>query len=207
MKIKHFSVPPLNNNAYILWDEKTAEAVVIDPSQGGDIIIKFVEKENLIVRMVLNTHYHFDHVFDNPKLKKRFTIPFFMHKADIPYYEKDTMAEQFLKIKMEKVDINVGLKEGDKITFGKQELTVFHTPGHSEGSICFYAQKEATLFSGDTLFKGTYGRVDLPGSDPEKMKKSLARLATFPIATKILPGHGEETILEKEIEWLKEFKK
>lgn len=207
MKYERLTGPPLNNNSYIVWDENTFEAIVIDPAQGSKQIIEFAKKENLTILMIVNTHYHFDHTFENAALKNMVKTPVLMHGADISYYEKDTMAENFLKIKQEKVTINVALKEGDRVKFGHEELAVLHTPGHSTGSICLYSSKHALLFTGDTLFAGTYGRVDLPGSDPTKMNESLGRLARFPSGTHLLPGHGKETELGNELWWLEKFKK
>ncbi len=206
MQVEKFICGPLNNNSYLVWDEKTSDAAVIDPSKAAEQILQFIKKKKLKIAGILNTHYHFDHVFDNAKLKKETNVGVMMHGADVPYYEKDGMAKKFIKEELEKVEINVWLKEGDAIKFGNERLNVIHTPGHSEGSICLYSQDDAILFTGDTLFAGTYGRVDLPGSDADKMKKSLARLANFPELTKVYPGHAKETVLNQELEWLNKFK-
>ncbi len=203
MKFKKIAGAPLNNNTYVVWDEDTFEAIVIDPAQASTETVQFAKDNGLTILFIVNTHYHFDHTFENVALKRATNAPILMHGADITYYEKDTMAEKFIKTKQEKATINVALKEGDKVRFGREELVVMHTPGHSEGSICLYAKKEGILFSGDTLFAGTYGRVDLPGGNAEKMNMSLARLAQFPALVQVLPGHGNETTIEKEIEWLK----
>lgn len=207
MKFEKIVVPPLHNNSYIVWDEKTNEAVVIDPAQGADKILEFAINNNLNIKGIVNTHYHFDHVFENAKLRKATNASLMMHGKDIPYYEKDDMSEKMNKGKVEKTTVNAAVRESDVIRFGKEDLIVIHTPGHTEGSICLYHEKEAILFTGDTLFAGTYGRVDLPGSDPNKMKETLARLADFPVGTKIYPGHSKETTIEAELEWLKKFKK
>ena len=206
MKFEKIICGPLNNNAYVVWDETSMKAVVIDPSKAGSQIIDFIDKNNLQALGIINTHYHFDHVFDNAKMKRSFTAAFMMHGADVPFYENDKISEKFTDEKIEKVEINTWLKDGDRIRFGKEELVATHTPGHSEGSVCLYSNKHGLLFSGDTLFAGTYGRLDLPGGDGDKMKKSLARLANFPKGTHVLPGHGAETTIEKELEWLGKFK-
>ncbi len=206
MKFEKFVVPPLNNNAYLVWDEKTNEAIVIDPAQGSDKLLEFTIEKNLNIRGIVNTHYHFDHVFENAKIKKSMNAAVMMHKKDVPYYEKDDMSEKMNNGKFERTTVNAELRETDLIKFGQEQLTVMHTPGHTEGSICLYSNKHGIMFTGDTLFAGTYGRVDLPGSDADKMKKTLARLADFPTGTKIYPGHGKETTIEKELEWLKKFK-
>ena len=207
MKFEKFVVPPLNNNAYLVWDEKTNEAIVIDPAQGSDKILEFAIEKNLNIRAIVNTHYHFDHVFENAKLRKKTNAALMMHGKDIPYYEKDEMSEKMNKEKVEKTTVNAALRDTDIIRFGEQELTVIHTPGHTEGSVCLYSNKDGIMFTGDTLFAGTYGRVDLPGSDQNKMKETLARLADFPTGTKVYPGHGNDTTIEAELEWLKKFKK
>jgi glyoxylase-like metal-dependent hydrolase (beta-lactamase superfamily II) len=96
----------------------------------------------------------------------------------------------------------VELAEGDEIRFGEIRLTVLHTPGHTEGSVCLQAVDDGILFSGDTLFAGGWGRVDLPGADPAAMVESLARLTTLDDSIVVLPGHGQATTIGRERAWM-----
>lgn len=198
MKIEKFVVPPLGNNSYLVWDEKTSEAIAIDPAQGSEKILETAGKNSLRIIAVVNTHYHFDHVFENAKMKRATNARVMMHADDAPYYEADEMSGGFTETKMEKTKIDVLLRDEDKINFGGESFLVLHTPGHTAGCICLYSERHRVLFTGDTLFAGTHGRVDLPGSDAAKMKESLGRLAKLPKETMVYPGHSMETAIGKE---------
>lgn len=142
----------MQNFTYVLEDEQTSEAVIIDPSWDLNLVLDVVEKNNLKVKYVINTHHHFDHTIGNEAIVKRTNSKIIQHNAS-------TL----------KNDMTVS--DGDKITFGNSELTVFHTPGHSEDSVCLIG--DGKIFSGDTLFIGNCGRVDLPGGSARKLYHSL----------------------------------
>jgi glyoxylase-like metal-dependent hydrolase (beta-lactamase superfamily II) len=170
MKVHQLEVGGIRNFTYILEDEQTDEAVIIDPSWDLDLVLGVVEKNNLQVKYVINTHYHFDHTIGNEAIVKRTNSKIIQHKAS-------TL----------KNDITV--VDGGKIRFGNSELTVVHTPGHSKDSMCLVG--DGKIFSGDTLFVGNCGRVDLPGGSANELYHSLFDIISKMDENLVLyPGHN-----------------
>lgn len=184
MNIKTIVVGPLENNCYIISDENSKEAIIIDPGDEADKII--AAAEGLKVKAVVLTHGHWDHVTEAPKVARHFNAPLCIHKND------ETMMTYSNHAKADKY-----LENGEKLEIGKWKLEVIHTQGHSAGCICLYDGSE-TLFSGDTLFKGTWGRTDLPTSSPKEMVESLKKLMMLPENVKVYPGHGPTTTIKEE---------
>lgn len=194
MKVHTLRVGPIDTNCYIVEDEKTKEALIIDPGDRADKVLKLLEKFNLKAKRIVITHGHFDHVGGNRGLKEALKVELCMHDNDL-----------FGIASTDSPKPDCYLKGGEKIKVGSLEFTVIHTPGHSPGGICLYCEKEKTLFSGDTLFFETYGRVDLPFSSPAAMKESLTKLLALPKETKVYPGHGRPTTIGDEQGLLKEL--
>jgi len=169
----------LQTNCYIVVDEKSTEAIIIDP---GDEAAKILPNlAGLSIRYIVITHGHPDHFGALDEIKKQTRVPVLIHPDDNWFIEGDN-----------------NLKDGDEIKFGSLTLKVIHTPGHSQGSLCLYLPGH--LFSGDTLFSTTHGRVDLPGSSPRAMRQSLKTLAALPDDTIVYPGHDETTTIGQEKE-------
>ena len=175
------------------------EAIVIDTALGADQILKALRELNAQLLYIVNTHGHPDHITSNAALKKATGAKLMVHELDA-YRLASTTSDLFTNIEPSTPDVL--LKDGDVIEVGKLSLKVLHTPGHSEGSICLYEHDEAVIFTGDTLFAGSPGRVDLAGGDPKLMKNSLERLSRLPPHTKVLPGHGPSTTIGEE-SWLR----
>jgi len=189
--IKRLSVGPLNTNCYCLIHGK--EAIIIDPGGNHDKILKAIE--GLRVKAIIGTHGHFDHVLAVPILKRKLIVPFLMHKDDLEILE--LFGSHMYLGEPPKPDKYVD--EGDIITLGDSKLYVLHTPGHTPGSICLYDIEGKIIFSGDTLFKGAFGRTDLVGGDPEKMFDSLKKIfSLFNDDFRVYPGHGRETTIGAE---------
>ncbi|KAF0133564.1 MAG: metallo-beta-lactamase [Candidatus Saganbacteria bacterium] len=185
MQIKIIKVGELRTNCYIVFDEKTNEAIVIDP--GADIENILNELKGLKPEQIVLTHGHYDHVTDAFLLKDKVDAQVLIHKDD----------EAMMQISTQK-KADILLNDGDKVFLGGLAFLIISTPGHSRGSICLYSKEENVLFSGDTLFAGDYGRVDLPQSSPGAMIASLKKLLSLPLETKVFPGHGRTTTIRDE---------
>jgi hydroxyacylglutathione hydrolase len=170
MIVHQIPVGSMQNFTYVVEDEDTSEAIVIDPSWDLDEIMRTIQKNNLKVKYIVNTHHHFDHTIGNDTMKTQTGAP-------IMQYKTSTI----------KHDLEVS--DGEKIKFGNSELTVIHTPGHSKDSMCLVG--DGKIFSGDTLFVGTCGRVDLPGGDARELYHSLVDvLRKMDDNLLMYPGHN-----------------
>ena len=169
MKVYQVPVGPMQNFSYIVEDESTHEAIIIDPSWELDKIIQIIEEQNLNPKYIVNTHWHDDHTRGNEELAAEIS-------AKIVQHEVSTLQN------------DMTVKDGDSIKFGCSELLVYHTPGHSKDSICLVG--DGKIFSGDTLFVGNCGRIDLPGGSSRELYHSL-----FDVISKLddglimYPGH------------------
>ncbi len=200
MRITAFSVPPLKNNAYLVVDEGSLEAAVIDPALGAKKVLRTLKLAGANVRYILNTHGHPDHTADDAALKEATGAKLGIHEVDAYRLDKNARdASPYLEAPTPPVKPDLLLKEGTEIRLGSTVLLVMHTPGHTEGSCVFYAPGEGVLFSGDTIMAGTSGRTDIQGASPAKMAASLRRLyREVPPDTRVCPGHGPETTMRAE---------
>ncbi len=204
LNVQRFVVNMIEVNCYVLWDD-SREAVIIDcgafHEEDREAIHRFIEEKQLIVQHLLCTHGHFDHVFGNQFVLDTYGLPPRMSKADIPLYLR---ADEQVKLFLHR-DISItlpppeALEEGKPIVFGHHSLFPIPTPGHTPGGLCFYEESEAVLFSGDSLFRRSIGRCDLPGGDEMTLIDSLQRrILTLPEHVAVLPGHGEPTTVGEE---------
>jgi len=197
MLIRKLTVGPLEENCYIIGDEKTKEAIVIDPGDEPDRIIEVIKEEGLNVKAIICTHAHFDHIGAVGDIKRERGANVLIHKDELNLYEGAKDQAAFFGYDLDDIPEPDGfLKEGDEIKVGSLIFKVLHTPGHSPGGISLYGQ--GTAFTGDTLFHGSVGRTDFYGGDMERLKKSFKRLLSLPEDTKVLSGHGPETTIERE---------
>ncbi|MEM2937190.1 MAG: MBL fold metallo-hydrolase [Candidatus Bathyarchaeia archaeon] len=201
MIVKMFMVGKLLTDCYVAACPKTREAIVIDPGfdnpQEAQEIFKFINQNAIKPKFIINTHGHPDHTCGNGIVKGKFAIPILIHEKDAQMLEEP--GRRFAKnfgFNLNTPPADALLQDGDTIKFGETTLKVMHTPGHSQGSICLIGQKE--VFTGDTLFAGSIGRVDLPQSSEKDMKSSLKKLASLPDHLKVYPGHGPATTIKEE---------
>ena len=205
MQIFCFPTPPYSTNMYLVYSEKTKEAVIIDPGMGSfDVICDFLKKHSLKAVAIWLTHSHWDHIVDAAKVKNGLSLPIYVHKDDAgnvrePGSDKVAMAIA----KFEGIEPDFFISDGDILKVGEFLFKVIHTPGHSPGGVCFYCEAEKLLFSGDTLFQGAIGSISLPTSEPHKMRDSLKILGSYPPYTKVFPGHGPSTTIQEEERLLK----
>lgn len=198
MIIDTIIVGQLEVNCYIVSDESTSEAVIIDPGDEYERIAGLTDARGSRPKYILFTHAHYDHVCAVRELKDRYHALTVMHQNETGTYE---MTKKLcISWGYEEEDFpapDMLVREGDRISIGKTTLEVIHTPGHTPGCICLYG--ENCLFTGDTLFKGSVGRTDLPGGNTEKLLASLKKIVLLPPETKVFCGHGEETTLDREV--------
>nr|NGX57047.1 putative metallo-hydrolase [Candidatus Anoxychlamydiales bacterium] len=185
----------------------TKLSCVVDPSFGSsNDIISYVKKNNLKLDKILLTHSHYDHIADVKSLKDQLDPSIYIHKLDSKNLIDPGSDKTFSMFHIDGIDPDFFIKENDLINIGDIIFRVIHTPGHTPGGVCYLIEKDNILFSGDTLFKGSYGRVDFPGSDKELMIDSLVKLSKLNPNTTVYPGHGSKTTIEEE-SWLKNAKK
>jgi glyoxylase-like metal-dependent hydrolase (beta-lactamase superfamily II) len=170
MKIAQIPVGSMLNFSYIVYDEKNSIGAIIDPSWDLEKLLVFLEKNNITAKYIINTHTHFDHILGNDHISE-------ITKAKIIQHEKSTQKK------------GRSVVDHENISIGELNLEVLYTPGHSEDSICLIVNKES-IITGDTLFVGNCGRVDLPGSNPEKMYDSLSKVANLDDSLVVYPGHN-----------------
>ena len=192
MKIIHNVLGELETNCYILIDEETMEAAVIDPADEAETIRDAIEGAGATLRYILLTHGHRDHTLAAPKLHELFP------DAAVYIHPDDKGQVGIYRYPMEEL-IGDDLKfydDGDTLPLGSLTIEVILTPGHTGGSVCLKCGN--ALFTGDTLFAGSMGRIDLPGARPEQMMGSLARLKRLDGDYDVYPGHGPSSTLERE---------
>ena len=200
VRVEMAAFGPWETNAYLVWDGSSADALVLDPGMGAaKPLMERVTTNGLRLHLVANSHGHIDHIFDNAPLVRASGAPLAIHPDDA--YRLDGRNNYGFEI--ERSVSTRDLREGEQLRIGDLVFDILHVPGHSEGSICLYEERRGLLLSGDVLFAGAFGRTDLPGGNDEQMVASLARLAReIPASVRVLPGHGPETTIERELSWL-----
>ena len=198
MIVKRYQTGPLEVNTYVLIDDKTKKAGLIDVGGNIKTIMKDLEKEGITAEFILNTHGHFDHVFGEKEAQKLLNIPVYIHKDDKILLEN--LKEQLQMWGMPEVEapeINGTFEDGDEIKLGELKIKVLHTPGHTPGGVGFYC--ENTLLSGDSLFYHSVGRTDLPlGNYHDLISSVKEKFLSLPDDTIVLPGHDCETTIGDE---------
>ncbi len=199
MIVKRLVVGPLQTNCYLAGCQETREGAIIDPGGDPQAILVEVEKAKLVIKYIVNTHCHFDHILANGDLMEATGAPLVIHRAEAPMLRAGGGASLFGLRVHDSPPANVLVDEGDVITLGRIELKVLHTPGHSPGGISLYNQAEGILFSGDTLFNMGIGRTDLPGGDFHTLMESIkTKILTLPDETVVYSGHGPQTTVGQE---------
>lgn len=203
MNIARFQFNPLLENTYVVWDE-TGEAAVIDAgnyaAKEDRTLDAFFAERGLKPVLAVNTHGHFDHSMGVPYLKRTYGIPFAAHSADAFLLENAAASGSVFGVdvaEMPSIDIDLGAM--DEITFGNTALKIIPTPGHTPGHVALFEPQGRALFTGDTLFRDSIGRTDLPGGDYSWIMKSiLERILPLGDDVKVYPGHGSDTTVGRE---------
>ena len=199
------TVNPFGENMYILWDETTRDAVVVDPGMMRDaereMVTNFIEGQQLNVKHILLTHLHLDHVTGARWLADKTGAEVCGSPLDAPLgLELKRQVEEFhLKVECEPLTLDRELNDGDTIPLGDETIQVLHLPGHSPGGLAFYLPQSALLISGDTIFNGSVGRTDLMGGDMAQLINSIReKILPLPDETVIASGHGPTTTVADE---------
>jgi hydroxyacylglutathione hydrolase len=201
MERLHRVIGPLATNVHVLADERSREAIAIDtaiPSLAW--IADELAARDWTLKLIVSSHGHWDHIGDNAAVAAHTGAEIAVHPLDRDrlIHPRPAYAPFDIPPSVPAVD----LAEGGEVRFGAIRVRVLHTPGHTEGSVCLLEPDEGLLFSGDTLFQAGWGRVDLPGGDPDAMVASLSRLLSLEDGVRVYPGHGAETTIGRERPWL-----
>ena len=199
--IKQFSFNPFGENTYIVYDDDSRDAIVVDPGmtspQEQQRFDSYISDNRLKIRQIVNTHLHLDHCFGDNYVRDKYGV-----KVSAPLGEHlPQQAEAFgiVAPDMRPVHIDIPLADGDNVALGKYSLEVIHIPGHSAGSIAIYSPDYNFVLSGDALFRGSIGRTDLPGGNHSQLVQSIrTRLLTLPAATEVHAGHDRPTTIGAE---------
>ncbi|MGE5559887.1 MAG: MBL fold metallo-hydrolase [Chloroflexota bacterium] len=198
MLIERIPAGKYSANCYVVADDTTGQAAVIDPGGDVDDIMEFLRQRQLKLVAIINTHGHFDHIGGNAKLRASTGAPLMIHADDAELLEDSRLnLSQMVGDRLEGPAADRQLHDGDEIVVGALKLNVIHTPGHTRGCICLRCGDH--LFSGDTLFVGSIGRTDLYGGDSDAIRRSLReKLLPLPDELAVHPGHGPDTVLGDE---------
>lgn len=201
--LKRFAFNPFQVNAYILSDE-TGECIIIDAGMQDDneenIIVEYINNHKLKPVSLLLTHAHIDHILGNQFIADKYGLRLSAHKDSVPFLENAIAHASTFGLNLDKVkEIDDFIDEGKDITFGNSSLKILYTPGHADGSVCFYSPKDNFVITGDVLFNQSIGRTDLPTGDYDILQNSIwEKLFTLPDETVAYPGHGPETTIGSE---------
>lgn len=199
MKVERFLIGIISTNCYLAINEETKQTVVIDPAASPASLMNHIKTEGLKLEAILLTHGHFDHTMGLDGFLKEYDVPVYVHEGD-----KEIIADPGFNLSSSYTsgftfsDAKY-LKGGETLNFAGYDFEVLHTPGHTPGGCCYYVRSEDVLFSGDTLFAGSVGRSDFPGSSGSDLIRSIReKLLPLPDDTRVYPGHMGETTIGQE---------
>lgn len=201
--VKRLVFNPFQVNTYILFDE-TGECAIIDAACASDEeeqqLSQFIEQHQLRPVLLLCTHAHIDHILGNGFVSDTYNLPLWAHPDGLKYLHNATDYAESFGLRLKKiVQPAKDLSESQTLTFGQSSIKVLHTPGHADGSVCFYDEHSSFVIAGDVLFYQSIGRTDLPGGDYDLLKHNIwNKLFVLPDQTVVYPGHGPETTIGSE---------
>ena len=211
MPLRIYRIPagPLETNAYLAVDTVSGDAMLVDAPPGvGPLAARKVEEAGANVRYIVITHGHWDHILGAAEAKNLWPVPIVGHelvRGRLTNTERNLVTPVTPPDPMQAVELDQAIGEGDELAIGGHRFTVFHMPGHDPAHITLYNAVSGVLFGGDVLFQNGHGRTDLPGADQAAMNHTLKRLLELPPETRVLPGHGDETTIGREAEWIRKI--
>lgn len=198
MIIRGITVGLLEENCWLVMDESSNEAVLVDPGDEGARLIAALDAERAELRAIWLTHAHFDHLGAVAHILRERKVPVWLHPLDRPLYDNAVVSAARFGLDVEQPPApDHTLAEGDVVQIGSHAFQVLHLPGHAPGHVGFLG--DDVLLGGDVLFAGSVGRTDLPFCNPAVFQQSLERVAALPPGTKVLPGHGPATTIGREL--------
>jgi len=193
------SVGVMPTNCYLVWDNISKEAVVIDPADEADRVSRWIEKEGLELKAILLTHGHFDHVMAVDALRQQYGVKAYIHESEQEVLGNSEKNCAYMIRSSFSTEADVFVKDEEELEFGALKLKVIHTPGHTQGGVCYYFYQADTLFSGDTMFCRNVGRDDLPTGNGMALQKSIReKLLVLPEEVIVFPGHNGPTTIGAE---------
>ncbi len=206
VRIETISYPSEFANTYFLI--QGSEVIIVDPGSDGSSLAARIDKASWKPLAILLTHGHFDHINGVEYLQKRYGIPAYIHEADLPLLDDPRHNGADMFHFDGQYDIKaVPLSSDEPLTIGHIAFATIHTPFHTQGSVCYYLKEDRCLFTGDTLFKGSIGRSDLPTGSFRHIAASLAKLQSLPPEVRVYPGHGPKSTIGEELKFNRYFKK
>ena len=196
MRIKKFVIGMVGTNCYVVYNENTKECFVVDPAAPSAPLVEFIQTEGLQLQGILLTHGHFDHIMAVKEVKEKYQIPVYACRQEEVMLAEPTINMTAVYGSACSIKPEVLLDDGQIFEAAGFSIQMFHTPGHTKGSCCYYIKDEGVLFSGDTLFCGSVGRTDFPGGSSAEIVRSLHKLVdTLPEDTEVFPGHDASTTI------------
>ncbi len=197
MNVETFTVGAFQENCYLIVDDRSRKAVIVDPGGEGERLVEAIEKSGAELEAIWITHAHVDHVGAIASIKRRWDVPVYLHPADRRLYEAASRQAEVYGVPFEEPPPpDREFADGQRLELGDAEFTVMHAPGHAPGHVVIHGQGMALV--GDCLFAGSIGRTDLPFSSPPHLAESLKKIADLPPETVVYPGHGMETTIAEE---------
>ena len=203
IKVHTFTFNSFQVNTYLLFDE-SKEVIIVDPAcedeQEAEQLFSFINSNNLTPKAIVNTHAHVDHIVGVNIVKSKYNIPFYLNHNDQFLIDNASQSAAMFGFRFDNEPIiDKSIDESDSIKFGNSEITLFHVPGHSPGSLALHSAKDGILIVGDVLFRGSIGRTDLPGGNYDQLISGIKeKLLTLPRETKVYCGHGPTTTIGQE---------
>jgi glyoxylase-like metal-dependent hydrolase (beta-lactamase superfamily II) len=201
LQTKTFILGPIQNNSYLIYDDQTKTALVIDPALEPEPLVEFIQQQSLSLEKVLVTHAHFDHYYGLPFLQKTFSTlkDIFLYPADLDLWREGGSARHFFGKNLDIPEPNQMLSPEEVIVFGDHQFSIRLVPGHTNGSVLFYSSELKGVFCGDAIFYHGIGRTDLPGGNYDLLIHSIqTQIFTLPDETRLFPGHGPATTVAEE---------
>lgn len=197
MKIERFVTGPFQENCYVVSDDASGSAAIVDPGADGDRLVAAIRGLGVTPVAVWLTHAHLDHIGAVVDIKAAWDVPVYLHHADLPLYRAAKRQAEAFGLQFDQPpDPDAEFRDGDAARVGRLQFAVWHAPGHAPGHVILHGEGVALV--GDCLFAGSVGRTDLPLSSGAELERSLARILTLPDAMRVLPGHGPETTIGRE---------